>query len=129
MGLSQYEETSPLVAGTTIALADGTTPKSCGIPVTAPLRIDEVWVTSQSGTDHVVSLWVRISGNSYRWRAVNVPAGSGNGTLPSINVMAGVSGALAGIPLPATNYNIYVAVDVAMSGSDTLTVVTIAGIL
>jgi hypothetical protein len=128
MGITQFDELFPVVKPLSIALADGTTPKVVTTTGAQPLRFDEVWAISQSASDHVVTLWYRASGVNYRFRSVNVPANSGNGTLPSINVMAGVAGDLAGVPFIQA-IDLYVSVDVALTGAETITIVALGGLL
>lgn len=89
MGLGIYDEIIGMVQESTWGPANSTGVVNATGLYTFTYRIDNISAVSSDTIDHLVQVWLA-SG----WICtINVPAGAGNGTVPTVDLMAAIKAA------------------------------------
>ena len=128
MGLSQYDESFPFLAVNVLNNASGTTPVSVVNAQPQQLHIDAIRATSTCAAPYVLGVYLRTSGSNYRIGGISIPANAGDGTVATVDVLAGMLAPIAGIALSNT-WGIYVGVDTTITAPGTITVSTYGGFI
>jgi hypothetical protein len=127
MGLSIYDERSPYIAGGSLALADGTTPKAIAGAVDGPLRIDSILVSLYCTTDRVVSLQIWDTALVGAYGTVNIPAMTGQAGAAPLDLVTLLVPASVGAIIIRPPFVVKVAVTVALGVSDGAGFMSIGG--
>jgi hypothetical protein len=128
-GLAQFQETQPLVQETAFLNANGIAAAAILANLSGPYRVDMVLATNGDAVDHVIDLYIRISGVNYPIGSVSVPAGSGFGGVPSVDILAGALPAgSAGLPL-IDGATLYASMEVAITAPNQVTITALGGVL
>jgi hypothetical protein len=90
-GLSTFNETHPSNVAQVLDNALGTGTRTWDAPGFADWRVDAVFATNTDSIDHVVDVFYVATGTPVLWFSVNVPAGSGVGSVPPVNLLAGLA--------------------------------------
>lgn len=101
MGVSQFDEVLPIVAGAGLGSGAGTSPVTYTTTALTAYRLDTIACLSTDTIDHDVYLYRTVGGVQTICASVHVPAGSGFTSLPAIELLpADVVGAQGGLLMP-----------------------------
>ena len=88
MGLTQFDERTPIQQVAQIVAADTTTLKSLNPQLfLGGVRLDNILLTNTDGIDHVVDFWITVSAVNYLLGSIHVPAGTGKGGVAAIDAI------------------------------------------
>ena len=127
MGLSQYDEQIPVLAACELDSGDGTTPKQIYAADYYDVRLDTILITTNSLVDIGVCVFMNINSNGYSIFGMTIPAGSGFGGVPAVDVIGEmVTHNVGGLLLPK-NQDINIYVTEALAAGKVLDVVAMGG--
>jgi len=129
MGTQQFSETMPLIDPFIFDNSSGIGQQYFGNATHRETRVDAILVGQNDTIDHVFNLFFDVAGLTVPLGSVNIPAGSGYLGLPMIDVLAAILPVgSAGLALPSGT-DFLASLDVAMTGSSTLSVLQLGGTL
>jgi hypothetical protein len=128
LGLSSFDETYPYAGNAHLTSASGTTPATLWSQGSTPSRVDAILVRLVSASDQTVLLTYAFSGVDREVGRWVVPANTGDGTVPIMNLFATLPEGMDGIKVPA-GVSLKAGMVAALTGSDSLEVNAFGGVL
>jgi hypothetical protein len=128
MGLTTYDESFPFLGVNVLNNASGTTPVAVVNAQPQKVRLDKMRATSTCAAPYVLGIFLRTSGVSYRIGGISIPAGAGDGTVPTVDVLAGMLTPIDGLTL-SNAWGIYAGVDTTITAPGTITLSTYGGFI
>ena len=127
VSLQAFDETQPILGVTQFTNATGTGSQAVWASSTAAYRIDNILAMNNDTIDHVVNLYLHVSGSDYLIGSANVPTGTGTAGTPAIDVLAAaLPAAVVGLPIQSTN-GIYAAMAVAVTSGHQVNLAAVGG--
>lgn len=110
MGILPFSELQPIVITTFLVPASATTPQSFNSATYNQFRLDAIVASSTDSVDRKLALYIFDGLFSMLLGVVNVPAGAGNGTIPVVDVIAGLPAGIQGFIVQAVSTYLQVGV-------------------
>lgn len=127
-GLSQFNETQPIINSTTFVNADGTTAKSILIAQSAPWRLDSINVTSDDTAALVIRIFQRAGSTNFLLGSISLPAGAGTaGALPKEFFKDGMPDTEQGLAIMGST-SLQASMESAVTAAKTVTVTVFGGL-
>jgi hypothetical protein len=120
VGISTFDGQQSIIGSVILAAGSGTTPGYIWNTTYQRARMDHIWITSTATGAHVLGIYYRAGSTNYRIAGINVPAGAGDGTVPSVDVVQGVPQLVDGLQINGSSV-VYIGCDVALTGGETIT--------
>lgn len=128
MSFQVFDERISLAIGSQILPADTTVAKSFWTIAGDSRRLDAVVISSTDTVDRVVQFSVLLGATNFPLFEVSIPAGSGHGVVPPVELFAAVNLAnLVGLVVP-TNGTVQWAAVVTITAAKAITAVALGGI-
>lgn len=127
MGIQQFDESTALLAQYQFTNGDGTTVIALLQNLQSPARCDQLAAVNADSIDHTVTVSITWFSSPVPIGSVLVPAGAGLLGVPPVNLLAPILFApQAGIVIPIQG-QLNVNMDVAVTGSNPVSVVALGG--
>ena len=129
MGLTQFEETTPLNQVSSFVAASGLDKQYFGGANPTNGRVDSLFGINTDSIDHVVDLWYSGSGDFFLIGSANIPAGSGIHGVPPVDILTAIYGPATVQIVEGPNDNFSLSMEVAVTGAFVVNVVNFGGLV
>jgi hypothetical protein len=127
MGLSSFDENTAINSAQTLNAASGTGEVWLWDETPLPSRVDSLVGTTNDVIDHVIALRIDHGGGVQQLGSVTIPAGSGYGATPTVDLLAALPVALQGGLLLSYQDALKVQLEVAVTAAFVVDVLASGG--